>query len=314
MAAQRPLTNSNTQYLRPPAIALIVLCACACCRKEPIASGPDSAGGAPLVTAPVIEPATPPATAKPATPTARMPASTSVAFLHHSTGENVWNGGVAAWFDSYNQRSQTRYAVVEMAYPHDPYPWENYPYDYWNIWVQHAGPSAFQGQETLEMLTPRYQVIVFKHCFPVSGIAAGDGPADVSSSDKTLANYRAQYDALKPKLRSFANTRFVLWTGAALTRASMRGEYGGNDDTARRSREFFSWVKATWDQPGDNIFLFDFYELETEGGTYLQDKYAVSAGDSHPNERFAKTVAPKLAQRIVDVIEGRGDTGSRTGG
>ena len=69
----------------------------------------------------------------------------------------------------------------------------------------------------------------------------------------------------------------------------------------------------TWDEPGDNIYVWDFRQLETEGGLYLLNEYAAAPGDSHPNSAFATRVAPYLGQRIVDVIEGRGDSGSLTG-
>ena len=246
-------------------------------------------------------------------PAGKMPATTSIVFLHHSTGENIWNGGVESALEAHNVSAGTSYRIRELAYPHDPYPWDNYPYDYWNLWVKHAGPSPFQGQETLEMLTAQYQVVVFKHCYPVSAVEAGSGPGDAASSDKTLANYKLQYAALKAKLRTFASTRFVVWTGAALTMASMRNDYGGNDQTADRANEFAAWVKQQWDEPGDNIFVFDFRQAETGGDRYMSVFNAVGPGDSHPNEAFSRKVAPLFARRVIDVIEGRGDTGSLTG-
>ena len=142
------------------------------------------------------------------------------------------------------------------------YPWENYPYDYWNIWVKHAGTSPYRGEPTLEMLSKDYQLIVFKHCFPVSGIEA-DGTPAYSVPDKTIANYKLQYSALKTKLRSFPNVRFVVWTGAALIEAETSPEQ------AERAKRFFDWVKNVWDEPGDNIYVWDFFALETDGGNYL---------------------------------------------
>lgn len=231
-----------------------------------------------------------------------------VIFLHHSTGGMIWNGGVHDWFRQHNASQATAYDVTELAYPHDPYPWKNYPYDYWRLWVQGAGPSPVEGQETLEMLTARYDVIVFKHCFPVSGIDPDDGAPSVSSEAKTLGNYKLQYQALRDKLLTFPRHRFLLWTGAALSRANSSAE------AAARARSFFTWVKSEWDRPGDNIFIWDLFELETRGGDYLLDEYAAQNGaDSHPNEAFTKLAAPLFAQRLVDVIEGRGDTGSLTG-
>jgi hypothetical protein len=234
-----------------------------------------------------------------------FPAAIRIIFLHHSTGEVIWNGGVPEWFAAYNKAHGTRYTIEERAFPSgDPYPWNNYPYDYWNIWVKHAGTKAHQKEPTLEMLTKDYQVIVFKHCFPVSGIEA-DGTPDITSEDKTLANYKLQYNALKAKLRSFPNVRFLVWTGAALLAAETSPEQ------ADRAKQFFDWVKGTWDETGDNIYVWDFFALETDSGRYLAKAHA--SGDSHPNEKFAAEVAPLFGRRLVDVIGGKGDTASITG-
>ncbi len=170
--------------------------------------------------------------------------------------------------------------------------------------MNHAGAQAYRAEPTLEMLTKQYDVIVFKHCFPVSGIEA-DGTPDVASDEKTLANYKLQYDALKTKLRSFPNIRFVVWTGAALLAGRDLARAGD------RAKQFFDWVKTDWDEPGDNIYVWDFFDLETDGGMYLTKAHA--SGDSHPNETFAAEVAPLFCQRLVDVIGGKGDTASITG-
>lgn len=233
-------------------------------------------------------------------------ADARIVFLHHSTGGVIWEGGVSNWFSTYNSAHSTSYQITERAYPSgSPYPWENYPYDYWNIWVNHAGGQAYLDEPTLEMLTPQYDVIVWKHCFPVSDIEADTGAADVTSAARTLENYKLQYAALKAKMRAFPDTRFIVWTGAALIESETTAE------KAARAREFAAWVTQNWDEPGDNIFVWDFRQLETEGGLYLPAKY--SAGDSHPNSTLAEMIAPWFGQRIVDVVEGRGDTGSLTG-
>jgi len=238
----------------------------------------------------------------------REPAPTKarILFLHHSTGECVWNGGVKGWFDAYNATKKTQYEITERNFPKsEPYGWNNYPYDYWNIWVRHAGGKPYKTEPTLEMLTPKNDVIVFKHCFPVSSIEADTGEADLASEDKRIENYRLQYAALKKKMHEFPKTKFILWTGAALVKAET------DEAAARRARAFFDWVRGTWDERGDNIYLWDFYALETGGGLYLKATHA--SGDSHPNEAFSKRVAPLLCQRIVDVIRGMGDAGSITG-
>lgn len=231
-----------------------------------------------------------------------------IIFLHHSTGGVVWEGGVPQWFEQYNAQQGTNYQIVERAFPKDsPYGWNNYPYDYWNIWVEHAGNRPYKQEPTLEILTRQYDIIVWKHCFPVSAIQEDTGDPDVRSAEKRIENYKLQYEALKVKMRSFSETKFVVWTGAALVQSDT------DEASARRARAFFDWVKNEWDEPGDNIYLWDLYELETEGGLYLKNEYAASSNDSHPSSAFAKRVAPLFGQRIVDVIEGRGDSSSLSG-
>jgi hypothetical protein len=231
-----------------------------------------------------------------------------IVYLHHSTGGNVWGGGVPGYFTAYDTTHGTHYQITERAYPDAPYPWANYPYDYWNLWVNPSGPAddGNPNIHSLEKLCSDYDVIVFKHCFPVSDLEADTGSASVSSSVKRAENYKLQYAALKTRLNAFPTRKFIVWTGAARTL--------GQSSTAsgQRARAFFAWVKNTWDVDGDNVFVWDFFELETEGGNFLRDVHS-SSGDSHPNGTFCSTVAPYLGQRIVDVIEGRGDSGSLTG-
>lgn len=229
-----------------------------------------------------------------------------IVLLHHSTGQCIWDGGVQAWVEAWNRAKGTRHRIREQIFPKsEPYGWENYPYDYYNIWVKHAGAKPFREEPTLEMLTKAYDVIVFKHCFPVSNLEPDTGRPDVASPAKQIENYKLQYEALKAKMRAFPQTRFLVWTGAAL----VRGET--DPEAAKRARAFADWVKTTWDEKGDNVFVWDFRALETEGGLYLKEAYA--QGDSHPNEAFSKKVAPYLGQRIVDIAEGRGDTADVTG-
>jgi hypothetical protein len=235
-----------------------------------------------------------------------MGTSAKIIFLHHATGGMIWEGGVPGWFDSYNAAHSTTYDITAQDFPKDtPYGWENYPYDYWNIWVNHAGSEPYLTEPTLEILTQGYDVIVFKHCYPVSSIDPDTGSPSVDSDSRTLGNYKLQYDALKTKLLTFPSTRFIVWTGAASSQSDIDAAH------AARAKEFFDWVKAAWDEKGDNIFVWDFWQLETEGGLYLTD--ANSAGGSAPNSAFAQKVAPWFAQRVVDVIEGRGDSGNLTG-
>lgn len=196
-----------------------------------------------------------------------------------------------------------------MTYPATTggYPWANDPYDYWNLWVAHQGASRDLGEENLDDLAARFDVVVWKHCFPVSGIGPDGAAPSVSSPERTIASYQLQYEALKARMHEFPGRRFLVWTGAALV------EGATDPASAQRAQQFFAWVKDVWDEPGDNVYVWDFLQLETGGGPYLLAEHAADLTDSHPNATFSAEVAPLVARRIVDVIEGRGDLGTLTG-
>lgn len=224
-----------------------------------------------------------------------------IIFLHHSTGQVIWDGGVKEWLDNYNIENATNFQIEERVFPKEsPYGWNNYPFDYYNIWVKNGSGTEYKTEPTLNTLSKSYNVIVFKHCFPVSEIEV-DGTPDINSDVKTIANYKLQYNALKTKMHEFKDTKFIVWTGAVETSSVLL------DGPANRTKTFFDWVKNEWDEKGDNIFIFDFYNLETDGELYLKNEYAVSTTDSHPNATFAKRVAPIFGQRVVEVINGKGD-------
>lgn len=250
-----------------------------------------------------------------------MSESANIIFLHHSTGRIILRGsssrvlyklgvkgGVDKLISRYNKKNETNYRFTSRYFPKmEIYGWKNYPYDYYNIWVKNAGNEPYQDEPTLEILTKNYNVIIFKHCFPVSSVIESKGVPDLDSEDKTIDNYKLQYIALKEKLKQFPETKFILWTGAALIQGAT------NEQDASRAKEFFDWVVHEWDEKGDNIFIWDFRSLETEGGLYLQEKYSAGNNDSHPNKEFASFVAPLFSKRIIDVIENRGDNSSITG-
>jgi hypothetical protein len=157
------------------------------------------------------------------------------------------------------------------------------------------------------MLTKDYQVIIFKHCFPVSNIGPDKDSADINSYYKSIANYKLQYKALQEKIHEFPDTKFILFTGAVEVKSNI------TEVEAKRAKEFFDWVKSDWDIPGDNIYLWDLYSLETEGGLYFKEEYASSSADSHPDREFSSKAAKLLFNRIIDVIENNGNRTDLTG-
>lgn len=238
-----------------------------------------------------------------------------IIFLHHSTGYNIWvgntnryiykitsKGDVQKYFNEYNRKNKSDYVISEMAFPKSsPYGWKNYPYDYYNIWVKNAGNDPYMEEPTLEILTGEYDVIIFKHCFPVSRISEDTGSPDIDSEVKSIENYKAQYHELKTKMHEFPENKFIVWTPAANTKNGM------TEDEAIRTRQFYDWMISEWDDKGDNIFIWDFYKYETEGGLYLAETNAYSPDNSHPNREFSASAASLFSQFIVDVITSKAE-------
>lgn len=235
-----------------------------------------------------------------------------IIFLHHSTGDGVYNvGNVASWFTSYNSSHSTTYQISERAYPNTPYPWDNYPYDYWNLWVNGTCNSSDPDIECLNTMTQSHDVIIYKHCFPGAGVLADTGSPDISSSRKSLENYKLQYRALRDIMDSYPDNIFIVWTLAPLHRLA------SNDNDAARARQFVDWVKndfLTEDaQSHPNIYIFDFFGNAAGVDNYLKYEYEIghANSDSHPNTLANQTIGPIFAQFIVDSIEdfsGEGDT------
>jgi len=234
----------------------------------------------------------------------------NIVFLHHSTGQSIWigntnifhykmtkKGDVQKFFENYNKKNNTNFEITELLFPkNSPYGWNNYPYDYYNIWVKNAGDKTYLEEPTLEILTKKYEVIIFKHCFPVSRILEDTGSPDINSDEKRLENYKLQYIALKSKMHQFPDNKFIVWTPAVCTKTQM------TEDQAERTKQFYNWMINEWDEKGDNIFIWDFYKYETEGGLYLQDKNASNPDNSHPGKEFAGKIIPLFCKYIIDVI------------
>jgi hypothetical protein len=231
--------------------------------------------------------------------------------LHHSVGGNLYTeGGVAAWFTTYNSTHGTNYHVSERVYPDYPYPTStNYPYDYWNLWVHGACSSGNPGNQCLNVLTQDYDVIIFKHCYPGADIGPDSGAADITSSDRELQNYKLQFRALRATLDSYPNTKFIVWTLVPMN----SGDSANTAEKAARAKQFVDWVKGEWltedGKSHPNIFIFDFWgyvasttpsqgPINTLRTIYKRDGY-----DSHPNTLANQTIGPDFSQFIVNVIE-----------
>jgi len=235
-----------------------------------------------------------------------------IIFLAHSTGTNLFNqGDVSEWIQSYNSSNGTTYQITRRSYPNTPYTWDNYPYDYWNLWINGQCNSDSTGIECLESLTQDYDVIIFKHCYPGASILPDTGNPSVTSEVKKLENYKLQYRALRDKLDTFPDTKFIIWTLVP------RHRLATNSGNAGRAKEFVEWVKNEYlsedGDPHNNIYIFDFFGIVAESNptpengeiNCLKYEYELSHtdSDSHPNQAANQYAGPIFAQFIVDSIE-----------
>jgi hypothetical protein len=233
-----------------------------------------------------------------------------IIFLHHSTGKKIWLGktnryinklthksDVGEYLKKHNRANRTEYTITEQNFPKvSPYGWKNDPFDYYNIWVKNGGDKVYMQEPTLEILTKEYDVIIFKHCYSSSKIVPDTLPPDIDSEIKSIQNYKLQYNALKKKMHEFPDNRFIVWTPAVMIKSQM------TEDEANRTQEFYNWLMTEWSEKGDNIFLWDFYKYETEGGLYLLDKNADASDNSHPGRAFSEKLSPVFSRFIIDVI------------
>ncbi|HNW52476.1 MAG TPA: Ig-like domain-containing protein, partial [Prolixibacteraceae bacterium] len=232
-------------------------------------------------------------------------------FLHHSTGGAVFSeGDVEGWITNYNSTNGTSYSCTERAYPDSPYPWENYPYDFWNLWVNGGCDSEQSGIECINSLAASYNLIIFKHCFPGAGIEEDTGSPDITSDRKSLENYKLQYRALRTMMDNHPGTLFMVWTLAPLHRNAT------NAEQAARAREFVNWVKNTWlEEDGKshpNIYIFDFYNIVAESdptpahgqvNCLMYDYEGDHDGsDSHPNYAANQVAGPQFAEAVVNCL------------
>ena len=257
--------------------------------------------------------------------------SKKILFLHHSTGENVYNdGGVPDWITSYNSDHGTSYDISERNYPADPYDWANYPYDYWNLWINNACDSDNTNIECMNTLIQSYDVIIFKHCFPGAAVESDTGSPDIASQTKSLENYKLQYRALRDMMDGYPDNLFIVWTLAPLHRLET------TPDDAARAKQFVDWVNEEFlTEEGkihSNIAIFDFWKIVAEDDpnaslgkvNCLKYEYEGShfGSDSHPNYDANQAAGPVFAQTIITAIESyfgtsnggeAGDNGTDTG-
>lgn len=232
-----------------------------------------------------------------------------VLFLHHSVGNNVWHDG----------QVQTRYrtlrpndSIRELSYPARDCPeWSNRPTDYHYFWVD--GGDDCTANFDFNTALSQYNVIIFKFCYTHDRMYAensrsydgsgfrldAQGHRVGNRTNTQLASvYRQALNGLKTLMNNHPTTQFIVWTVAPHSEGS-DPQYG------TRANDFASWMKTTWDQPGDNVFIFDVRDYLAGADGYLKAQYF--SNDEHPSATANRVIAQRLVNRIRNVVEGRGD-------
>ncbi len=123
------------------------------------------------------------------------------------------------------------------------------------------------------------QIVMFKSCYPNSDIIGyGTEPGDPESCTRTMANYKATYNALLPIFKNHTDMLFIPVTAPPLNVHS--SSY--NADHAALAREFNNWLKNEWAPNVTNVAVFDLFDVLADPTTNgLRDEYAAGT-DSHP--------------------------------
>lgn len=227
-------------------------------------------------------------------------------FLHHSVGGNVYTqGGVANWATSYNSSHSANFQIIEQSYPNFPWEWNNYPWDYWKLWVAGGCNNADKGIACLENIAANYDLVIFKHCYPGADLKATALTTD--KSVKTNENYKYLYRLLLAKLDAMPQKKFMVWTLTPERSSSSDIEQGNN------AYNFVEWVKKSWltedGKAHPNVFIFDFFNLVAEGsattGYALKTIYEIAGepNNNHPNTAANQYVGPIFAQAVIDILK-----------
>jgi len=139
-------------------------------------------------------------------------------------------------------------------------------------------------------------LVMFKSCFPNSDIVSdGSEPGDPNSTEKTLANYKATFEALLPTMQAHPEKLFIYMTAPPLIPSL------SSPANAARARQFNSWLAEEFlphyqKVTGLNNFaVFDLFDALAGSDNYLKAEYRrVLPDDPHPNKRGSEAAADRF--------------------
>jgi len=221
--------------------------------------------------------------------------TTNFVFIHHSVGEN--------WLEQGELRTQltgSGFNVHDITYgdsvPGIPVPGMQPNGDFtdvkdWYFWFH----NFLDGVLEWECSSGEHnQIVMFKSCFPNSGIAEdGVAPGNPTNDNRTIWNYKAAYCSLTNIFAQHGNVLFIV-----VTAPPMRPGDGYRSDDGARARIFNNWLKKDFvdsyiDSTGlRNVVVFDLFDMLATAPTKPRGANALSpiyrTRDSHPNVKGSR--------------------------
>lgn len=229
-------------------------------------------------------------------------------FLHHSTGENIWDYGIshggysgstvpseiAQMNSDSGYTGEDAITMGQVWFPGGAYSGDNE----WSTWHSIFDGSILTGE--IESYIDTNKIIVIKSCYPSSAITGVGSASDTTSpTTKSIYNYKWHLRNIVDAMKAYPDNFFVIWTNAPLETASTNSTEAGYADA------FCTWMKDTLatglDSYGvfpSNVYIFDFFHLLAGEDGIMQTQYRTGAGDSHPNATASDLVAPIFVNEI----------------
>ena len=198
-------------------------------------------------------------------------------WMHHSTGKNILEGGLAAalkqnniqFYDMYYKEGTTDgYVIGDHTDPKD-------------------FPKAFNTPQFLDVIRKweltgdkkQHDIIMFKSCYPASDI----------KDEAMYQKYQEYYQSLTPTFRKHKDILFIGMSTPPL----MKGNT--NPENAARARKWAKWVTTEYAGDLRNVQIFDLFaslailEGKPDQNT-LVPQFGAAKYDSHPTAAGAKAV------------------------
>lgn len=223
----------------------------------------------------------------------------NIIFLHHSVGQNMIKQGAVReqltqagyqfWDHDYNWPGLSNASGTLLGYNYNV-PGDNTDPD--GLATIFSQPLYGLPLNTLSGLM-QYDVIVFKSCFPASGIV----------SDEQLAEHKTWHLQIRDFIDQHPDKLFILLSQPPLNPAET------DLDDAVRARAFANWLMSDEFRQGrKNIAAFDLFDRLAESDPLAADANMLrqdyrEGSDSHPTQAANQLIGPQLAEFIMAAIE-----------